>query len=69
MVSSRVPGASLTLTSAVSCADAVCAVMLAMRSITSNENSMLDWSKSKHQLTSVDTDEVTVELKGKYIYE
>ncbi len=27
---------------------------------------MLAWSKSKHQLTSVDADEVSVELKGKY---
>ena len=38
----------------------------ALRSITTNENSMLAWSKSKHQLTSVDADEVSVELKGKY---
>jgi hypothetical protein len=27
---------------------------------------MLAWSKSKHQLTSVYEDEVSVELKGKY---
>ncbi len=38
----------------------------ALRSITTNENSMLAWSKSKHQLTSVYGDEVSVELKGKY---
>ena len=38
----------------------------ALRSISTNENSMLAWKKSNHIATLIDGDEVSVELKGKY---